>query len=374
MTSHTTHAVTTNLVNEYSAESIAGVRAWSVALPIRRRLHHATADVGALTSVVVEVELSDGVRGYAEVRSNGAYATGEDEPTIVSALRAVPLRGRTTGDIGAELSGQSTLAWMAVDTAVWDAVSRKSDVPLYRAWNPIAERTDSVRTHAQIGFGDVAAAEGAARTFTAAGFDRLKIRVGAPDLSTDIARVRAIRRAVGPDVALVVDANGGWSYETAAAGIDALADVGVAWVEQPVMAVSELARLRSIADIPIYADESVRDVDSVEQLTAAGAVDGVHLKLEKCGTVARLFQTVARARVNGLSVALGQMDQGQLGCAVTTHLAVALGLERAELWGWAGIERDLTDSLVMSEGRVMVPPGAGHGIASIDTTFAQEIL
>ncbi|HET7741853.1 MAG TPA: enolase C-terminal domain-like protein [Mycobacterium sp.] len=374
MTTQTTHGETTNLVNEHSAEAVAGFRAWSVALPLRGRLHHATADVGALTSVVVEVELSDGVRGYAEVRSNGAYATGEDESSIVAALRAVPLTGRTTGEIGPDLSGQSLLAWMAVDTAVWDAVARKSDVPLYRAWNPVAANTDSVRTHAQIGFGDVATAEYAAREFAAAGFDRIKIRVGAPDLSTDIARVQAIRRAVGPDVTLIVDVNGGWSYDTAAAGIEALADMGVAWVEQPVMAVSEMARLRNNAGIPIYADESVRDADSVELLTAAGAVDGVHLKLEKCGTVARLFQTVARARVNGLAVALGQMDQGQLGCAVTTHLAVALGLERAELWGWAGIARDLTDRLVMREGSVTVPAGAGHGIASIDTTFAQEIV
>jgi L-alanine-DL-glutamate epimerase-like enolase superfamily enzyme len=374
VTSQSTITATTNLVKVHSAETITGFRAWSVALPLRSRLHHATADVSALTSIVVQVELSDGVRGYAEVRSNGAYATGEDESTIVAALRRARPKGRTIDEVGAELSGRSLLAWMAVDTAAWDAVARRSGLPLYQAWNSAAVQTNSVRTHAQIGFGDVATAESAARAFAAAGFDRLKIRVGAPDLATDIARVQAIRRAVGPDVTLVIDVNGGWSYDTAAAGIDALADMGVAWIEQPVMAVSELARLRSGTDVPIYADESVRDADSVELLTAAGAVDGVHLKLEKCGTAAGLFQTVARARVNGLAVALGQMDQGQLGCAVTTHLAAALGLERAELWGWAGIARDLTDSLVMRNGSVAVPAGAGHGIAAIDTTVAQEIL
>ncbi|MGV9801152.1 mandelate racemase/muconate lactonizing enzyme family protein [Mycobacterium sp. NPDC003449] len=361
-------------MKEHSAATITGLRAWRVDLPLRRRLHHATADVWALTAVVVEVELTGGARGYAEVRSNGAYATGEDESTIVAALRTMPLQGRTIDEVGAQLSGQSLLAWMAVDTAAWDAVARSMGLPLYRAWNRAAAQTDSVRTHAQIGFGDVATAESAARAFAAAGFDRLKVRVGEPDLAVDLARVTAIRRAVGPDVALVVDVNGGWSYDTAAAGIDALTGIGVAWIEQPVMAVSELARLRSGTDVPIYADESVRDADSVELLTAAGAVDGVHLKLEKCGTVARLFQAVARARVNGLAVALGQMDQGQLGCAVTTQLAAALGLERAELWGWVGIARDLTDTLTMRDGSVVLPDGPGNGIASIDTTFAQEIL
>jgi L-Ala-D/L-Glu epimerase len=362
------------LDNGHELETIAGFRAWSVELPLRRRLRHATADVSALTSIVVEVELADAVRGHAEVRSNGAYATGEDESEIVSALRAVRLEGRTIGELAGELPRRSTLAWMAIDTAVWDAVARRSDQPLYRVWNPTAAEADSIRTHAQIGFGDVDASVELARSYVAAGFDRLKIRVGAPDLPADIARVRAIRQAVGPEVSLVVDVNGGWSYDTAAAGVDALADLGLGWIEQPVPAVTDLARLRSAAAMPIYADESVRGPESIASLVAADAVDGVHLKLEKSGTATGLLQTVAAARSSGLEIALGQMDQGQVGCAVTTHLAAALELERAELWGWAGIARDLTDTLVMSAGAVAVPTGAGNGIGSIDTTFAQEIL
>jgi len=358
----------------HELETIAGFRAWSVELPLRRRLRHATADVSALTSIVVEVELADGVRGHAEVRSNGAYATGEDESVIVSALRAVRLKGRTIGDLGGELPGRSMLAWMAIDTAAWDAVARRSDQPLYRVWNPTAADAHSIRTHAQIGFGDVGTSVDLARSYAAAGFDRLKIRAGAPDLPADIARVRAIRRAVGPEVSLVVDVNGGWAYDTAAAAIDALADLGIAWIEQPVQAVADLARLRKAAAMPVYADESVRDAASIASLVAADAVDGVHLKLEKSGTATRLFHTVAAASASGLEIALGQMDQGQLGCAVTTHLAAALELERAELWGWAGIARDLADTLVMSSGSVAVPTGAGNGVGSIDTTFAQEIL
>lgn len=374
MSSRTADAVADDLVRTHSTETVTGFQAWSVSLPLSGRLRHASVDVCALTAVVVEVELSGGGRGLAEVRSNGAYATGEDEDTIVTAVRELRPLGRPVDEVGAQLSGRSMLAWMAFDTAAWDAVARGCDLPLYRAWNRAAPPTEWVRTHAQIGFGDVATAEKRARRFATAGFDRLKVRVGAPELATDIARLRAVRRAVGPDVTLVVDANGGWTYDRAAAGLDALADLAVAWVEQPVMTVSELARLRRDTDIPLYADELVRDADSVDALAAADAVDGVHLKLEKCGTAARLFQAVARARVNGLAVALGQMDQGQLGCSVTTHLAAALRLERAELWGWSGITRDLTDTLVMRRGSVALPAGPGHGIAHIDTTFAQEIL
>ena len=361
-----------NLDEAHRHETVTGVRAWSVSMPLRRRLQHATADVSALTAVLVEVELADGVLGRSEVRSNGAYATGEDEAVIAGALRAMPAQGRSVAELCDELSRHSRLAQMAVDTAAWDALARRSGLPLYRAWNPGAAQVDSVRTHAPIGFGDVETAIDQARSYVAAGFDRFKIRVGAPDLSADVARVGAIRDAAGSEVEFILDANGGWTYDAAAAAIEAFAGMGVAWIEQPVMSVSDLARLHQDAALPLYADESARDPESVASLAAA--VDGVHLKLEKCGNATRLFQTVAAARANGLQVALGQMDQGQLGCAVTTHLAAALGLDRAELWGWAGITRDVTDTMVMRDGLVAVPEGTGNGVDSIDTTFAREIL
>jgi L-Ala-D/L-Glu epimerase len=363
-----------NLETTHRHEQVTGIRAWAVSLPLRRPLQHATADVSALTAVLVEVQLSDGIWGRAEVRSNGAYATGEDETAIAGALCAVPTEGRSVGELGDELSGHSRLAWMAVDTAAWDALARRFGVPLYRAWNPTAAKADSVRTHAQIGFGNVDSAVHLARSYVGAGFDRLKIRVGAPDLRTDVERVRAIRQVIGAEVEFILDANGGWTYDTAAAGIEALADMGIAWVEQPVMAESDLARLHGHSALALYADESARDPESVESLAAANAVDGVHVKLEKCGSAALLFQTVAAARANGLKVALGQMDQGQLGCAVTTHLAIALGLDRAELWGWEGVTRDVTDTMMMRDGCVAVPAGAGNGVDSMDTTFAREIL
>jgi L-Ala-D/L-Glu epimerase len=143
-----------DLETTHRHEPVTDIRAWTVSLPLRRPLQHATADVSALTAVLVEVQLSDGIWGRAEVRSNGAYATGEDEAAIAGPLCTVPVEGRSVGEVGDELSGHSRLAWMAVDTAAWDALARRFGVPLYRAWNPAAAEVDSVRTHAQIGFGD----------------------------------------------------------------------------------------------------------------------------------------------------------------------------------------------------------------------------
>lgn len=356
--------------NDCLRARIHQLRIWTARLPLNTPLVHATADAPYLESVVVEVGLDTGVRGRAEVRGNGEYATGEDTPRILKALLTVDLAG---GPVDAtetihSLLTESKLAAMALDVAVADASARALDLPLHRYWAPSSVGVTSVRTHAQIGFLDDAVR---ARHLAAAGFDRLKVRVGTADSKADLARLRDIADAAGPEMQLIVDANAGWSLEQALEVELALRDLPVVWLEQPVATVTELSLLREQSEVPIYADEVARDAATVQAL--AGMVDGVHLKLEKCGTVASLFETVEAARDAGLAVALGQMDQGRLGCAVTTHLAVALGFPRAELWGCASITRDLTDELCMVDGGVHVPTGAGTGIDRIDTNLLKEV-
>lgn len=350
--------------------NLVALRAWTVTLPLRHALRHATADLPALVSVVTEVELASGVRGHAEVRGNGEYATGETVELVEHALAEVDVVDRRPADVVAELSQSSVLACMAVDVAVWDATARERELSLARAWNADARPLQRVRTHAQIGFGDIAPCVTLARQYVDMGFDRLKIRVGG-DPAHDVARVRAIRAEVGDSCSLVIDANGGWSRDDAVTAVAALSDQEIAWVEQPVATIDDLQHVRDLYALPVFADESARGPESVRSLV--GRVDGVHVKLEKCGTVRRLLETVESARAHGLRVALGQMDQGRLGCAVTTQLAVALGLERAELWGWAAVERDLTDVPLLDAGAVVVPDGVGNGVETIDLSNAKEI-
>ncbi len=132
----------------------------------------------------------------------------------------------------------------------------------------------------------------------------------------------------------MVDANGGWDVPTAIGSLRWLTDLGVAWFEQPVAGLDGLAAVRSASPIPVWADESVRDAASVRAAATLGAIDGVHLKLEKTGTVAALTEAVDTARRHELEIGLGQMDCGRLGCATTVQLAAGLGIGIAELWGW----------------------------------------
>ncbi len=343
---------------------LVGLRAYTADLPLRVPLHHSKVDTTFLRSVVIEVRTGHGSSGYAEVRANGVYATGEDERDIVAALARLRLPV-AVADATEQLLGRSTLAAMLVDVAAWDALAREQDVPVASLWTE-EDLPDTIRTHAQIGFGD---GPTEALTAIAAGFDRLKVRAGA-DVEHDLRRLLEISAAV-PGASLIVDANGAWSSEQARHFIQAAGDLPIAWLEQPTRDVASARGLREMAPWPLVADESARGPASIQELD--GVFDGVHLKLEKAGTVSRLFATVRVARGAGLAVHLGQMDQGRLGCAVTTHLAAALGLQRAELWGCAHLADDLTHDLHLHDGTVALPRSPGSGVNITNHHLLKEL-
>jgi len=323
-----------------------------VGLPLRRTLRHAGVDTGELTEVFLRVRLADGALGWAETRGNGAYATGCSTEDIVAALTA-PGRQDPIA-----LARRCPPAAMLVDIAYRDAYARTHGIPL---WATLSDRPApaALPTHAAIAFGTVEQAGELAAA--AAGFRRIKIRIGG-DPALDRARVQRVRAVAGPSVALAVDANGGWDVETAVAATRWLADLGVAWFEQPTPDLATMAEVRAASPIPIWADESVRDAASVRTVAEYGAADGVHLKLEKAGTVEALAAGIATARAHGLDVGLGQMDCGRLGCATTAHLAAGLGVAVAELWGCANVEHDVTTGLDLRDGAVLLPSEPGLGV------------
>ncbi|MFG3689832.1 mandelate racemase/muconate lactonizing enzyme family protein [Micromonospora sp. NPDC047740] len=326
-------------------------------------LRHASADLAVLDEVFVRVQLDRDTVGWAEVRGNGGYATGETAEVILAALGDLPQPSdpvwRRPRHLLDSLRRRSRLAAMALDVALRDAHARQAGQPLHVHLG--APAIDRIPTHAQVGFGTAEDAYRLAADAVAAGFTRLKVRVGS---HADPDRLAAVRDAAGPNLAIIADANGAWTVPQASAAMTWLAQAGVAWIEQPVPPGDDdgLAEVRRRARVPVYADESARDADSVRRLADRGCVDGVHLKLEKCGTVDRLAEAVETARARSLQVALGQMDQGRLGCAATAQLAPALGVADAELWGCASVVADVAGPLCLERGAVLLPSAPGLGV------------
>jgi o-succinylbenzoate synthase len=137
----------------------------------------------------------------------------------------------------------------------------------------------------------------------------------------DIARVAAVREALGPAGRIRVDANGGWQVDQAARMIDALAAFGLEYAEQPCATLDELARLRRLVSVPLAADESIRRADDPLKVRAAGAADIVVLKAQPLGGVRA---SLAVAAACGLPVVVSSAVETSVGLAAGVALAAAL--------------------------------------------------
>jgi O-succinylbenzoate synthase len=150
-----------------------------------------------------------------------------------------------------------------------------------------------------------------------------KVKVAEPGQSDadDIARVAAVRDALGPEGRIRVDANGGWDVEHAAAMLGALAPFGLEYAEQPCPGLAELAQLRRRTDVPLAADESIRRAEDPLAVRAAGAADIVVLKVQPLGGVRAALRI---AEACGLPVVVSSAVESSVGLAAGVALAAAL--------------------------------------------------
>jgi L-alanine-DL-glutamate epimerase-like enolase superfamily enzyme len=337
---------------------------YRVALPLATPLAHSQVATDVLDEVFLALTLAGGGRGVAEVRGNGAYATGYTTDSVIAAITdtAASLTGGDAHHAAAVVLAKTgnRLATALMEAATLDALARQDGAPLWRFLG--ATRAPQIATHASIAFLTLSEASDRARAAADAGFRRFKIRVGA-NPEDDVARVAAVRQAV-PAAKLVLDANGTWTAAEAVAMARRLAPLGIAWLEQPTTPGddSALRAVRDDASIKVVADESVRTAEDIERLVAARAVDGVHVKLEKCGTVAELRRAADFAKRAGLFVEIGLMDQGRLGSATIACIASTIAADAYELWGFERVQRDIAHGLEVDAGAIRLSERPGNGI------------
>jgi o-succinylbenzoate synthase len=165
-------------------------------------------------------------------------------------------------------------------------------------------------------------APGAAIDAVALGaYPAVKVKVGRSAPAEDVARLRAVREALGAGVALRIDANGAWDLATATRMLRDLAPVGIEFAEQPVASMEDLAALRRATEVPIAADECVRSVDDARRLRALGAADLLVLKVQPLGGVRAALAVVDAA---GLPAVVSSMLETSVGLAAGVALAAAL--------------------------------------------------
>ncbi|UPL11228.1 o-succinylbenzoate synthase [Microbacterium sufflavum] len=168
-----------------------------------------------------------------------------------------------------------------------------------------------------------------------------KVKVAEPGqlLADDVARVRAVREAMGPEGRVRIDANGLWNVDEAEHAVHALAEYDLEYVEQPCATVPELAELRTrvkYMGIPVAADESIRKSDDPLAVARAGAADIVVIKAQPLGGVTHALQIVTAAGLpavvsSALDTAVG-LSQGAALAAALPSLGFDCGLGTGSLF------------------------------------------
>ncbi len=253
-----------------------------------------------------------------------------------------------------EYHGSAGLAMFgiaAVDTAIWDCLGRSLDVPCWHLWGRVNDR---IRAYAMVGwldFDDGEVQEVCARAVDQ-GFKAVKIKVGFETLKEDIERVETVKRAVGDEVGIMVDANQSLTTAEAVRRGRAFEKMGCVWWEEPIAAddIEGYAELTRSLDIPIATGENLYTAADFARFLKRDAVDIVQPDLRRGGGPTALLQVGYVADVFRRPYA--SHGGGPVQLNVMACLPNAMYLETGMIPEGSSMKLD-------GEGYVKVPEGAG---------------
>jgi len=217
-----------------------------------------------------------------------------------------------------------SFAKAAVDVAAHDILGKALGVPVYQLLG--GKLRSEIPMIWAIGGGTVEENVQEAVTRVAEGFGTLHVKLGAQSVATDLARIQAIREAVGNEVFIMVDINQGWDRSTAIRAVRELEKYRLSIIEQPVPAwdVDGLARVQAAAQTPISADEALGSNHQMIDLIRRDAARAFSLKTGKCGGLFRTRQIAAMAEAAGLVCFVNSMIEMGISVAASLHLSASV--------------------------------------------------
>ncbi len=280
--------------------------------------------------LLVKVHTDEGIIGLGEVSCTAGWS-GEDQVTAAHFIRhslAPQLEGqdptqieRLTAKVQKGVAN-NPFTKAALEMALWDILGKSVGLPVYRLLGGAVR--EFVPTKFSVSGLEPERAADIAVWAVEQGFRAMKVKVGI-DPESDVARVRAVREAIGPDVRLGVDANGGWSPRVAIQTIRRLYDYNIYFVEQPVPAldVSWLADVRNHINLPVMADESMYTLQDAMAVVRAGAADVLSVYIGKGGGIGPARKVAAVAEAAGLTCTVGSNLEMGVASAAMIHLAMS---------------------------------------------------
>lgn len=337
---------------------------------------HAMRSVGC---VLVEVCTDSGVVGQSYIFAlNGERMRSLDE--MVKGFAPL-VQGRDPHDTEAIWhdiwgamnamghKGVTVSAMAAIDVALWDVVGKSHGLALHKMWGACRDR---VATYATSGLWlslsiDELVSEAVA--FVDAGFRAMKIRLGSPSASDDVARVAAVRNVIGDEVDLYADANQALTPKQAIRLGRDLEPYRLAWFEEPVAAydLAGHARVRSALDVPIASGETEYTRYGMAAMIEAGAADVLMPDLQRIGGFSEFRKASALAAAHNVPVSSHFFTEQSLCLAGSLHNCISV-----EHCDWFAPLFNETIELV--EGELVVPDRPGHGFTFDEAAIARFLV
>lgn len=370
--------------------TIKSIETHLVRVPTRRQHKWAGLTESIGQYLLVKITGSDGTVGWGEAPAlkdwGGEFGRYYGESTrivdlVISQYLAPAVEGLEIGHpsvlhqrMDAVVKGYP-YAKAAIDFAYYDLTGKALGVPVHILLGGLQREIVPV-THS-IGLLSIEEAVAEVRQVAEDGIRTIKIKVGV-DPDRDVAIVRAIREAVGPEMKLCIDANEG--YKTPGQAIQTvrrMQDCNLLYVEQPVMGIERIARVAQAIDVPVMADESAWNAHDVVQIIARDAAQIVSIYTTKPGGLYRAMQVSALCEAAGIVCNINGSVELGVGNLANVHLAAAapaatlsnvipVSMPAEALNGRVGgiyyADDLLAEPMVFADGGIRVPTAPGMGI------------
>ena len=312
---------------------ITKITCFPVRIPLKPEYHMISAlgqhQVSEYLLVSVETELDiDGV-GEATVMPRWSGETVWSAKAIIEEIFAPAITGRDSEDIAGistlmdQLAVGNWFAKSAIEMALWDIRGKEQGVPVYKLLGgPVRDRTITCRF--SMGAYPVERARDRARELVDKGFQTIKVKVGTQP-AEDIARVRAVREAIGDEYEIVIDANCGYDADMAIQVAEELDDCNVALFEQPTPRddYAGLARVRDAIDAEVMADDICFDLNQARECLRNNACDVISVYPGKNAGIRQSMEIASLTADRGVACSIGSNLELDIASAAMCHLVVA---------------------------------------------------
>ena len=354
--------------------TIRQVQSRPLIVPMNRPLHTSTGAVTQAPLLLIDLHTDQGVIGRSYLFGVSTF-TLKSLHELVQSLGEL-IKGDTVAplEIERKIRRRTTLlgpyyllgmAFAGIDMACWDAVAVAANIPLVRMLGGTPRPIPAYNSNG-LGIMSPEAAASEAVELVEAGFRAVKIRLGREKAEDDIAAVRAIRRAVPPDVVLMSDFNQALSVAEAIHRGRLLDDEGLFWIEEPIRAddFTGCARVSQEIKTPIQIGENFYSTPQMQTALNANASDFVMPDLQRIGGVSGWIRAAALAHAAGVEMSSHLFPE-----VSATMLAVTPTSHWLEYVDWAN--PILQEPLVIRDGKALVPDRPGSGLAWDESAIAK---